>query len=398
VRGRPAVTLEHVSKRYTRRAGRTTIKQFVRDPTRRGGEPFWALRDVSFEVDEGTTVGVIGANGSGKSTLLRLVAGLGKPTSGTLSRPQDVAAILTLGDAFDPLLTGRENAITAGILAGFREREVKRLLPEIVAFAELEEFFEHPLRTYSDGMRLRLAFSVASSVDPGVLLIDEVLSVGDLRFQQKCLDRLHELQASGTTILMASHDDSLVRRFCSSVVWLAHGRVQAHGDPDSVYERYDGAMQAETERRAQALGGALSVPGDEDRVGTFEVEIVDVRVDPPAIPSVATGDPVQVRLEITLDPHVPVDDPIVAVSLHREGDYARMLDVSTESDAVAIGRLDAPRTVVLLLENVGLPAGSYRFDVGVFERSWSHIYDYRWHAYPLEVTGEDGSDRRWSIE
>ena len=391
--------MEHVSKRYTRRAGRTTIKQFLRNPSRRGGEPFWALRDVSFEVDEGTTVGVIGANGSGKSTLLRLVAGLGKPTSGRLSRPHDVAAILTLGDAFDPLLTGRENAITAGVLAGFREREVKRMLPEIVAFAELEEFFDHPLRTYSDGMRLRLAFSVASSVAPKALLIDEVLSVGDLRFQQKCLDRLHELQAGGTTILMASHDDSLVRRFCSSVVWLAHGRVQAHGDPDSVYERYDGAMQAETERRAQAAGVSATVPVDEDRVGTFEVEIVDVRVDPSAIPSAGTGDPAQVRLEITLEPRTPVDDPIVSVSLHREGDYARMLDVSTESDAVAIGRLDSLRTVVLMLESLELPAGSYRFDVGVFERSWSHIYDYRWHAYPLEVLGADGEGvRRWSIE
>jgi lipopolysaccharide transport system ATP-binding protein len=197
---------------------------------------------------------------------------------------------------------------------------------------------------------------------------------------------------------MASHDDTLVRRFCSAVVWLAHGRVQAHGDPDPVYERYDGAMQAETERRAQAAGAVPSAPGEEDRVGTFEVEIVDVRVDPPVIPSAATGEPAQVRLEITIEPRAPVADPIVAVSLHREGDYARMLDVSTESDTVAIGRLDARRTVVLVLENVGLPAGSYRFDVGVFERSWSHIYDYRWHAYPLEVVGEDGSARRWSVE
>lgn len=375
-----------------------TVKELLRAPSRFRGEPFWALSDVSFEVDEGTTVGVIGANGSGKSTLLRLVAGLGKPTSGKLTRPHEVAAILTLGDAFDPLLTGRENAITAGILAGFRHRDVLSMLPEIVSFAELEDFFDHPLRTYSDGMRLRLAFSVATSIEPKVLLIDEVLSVGDLRFQQKCVGRLQELQASGATILMASHDDSLVRRFCTEVVWLAHGRVQAHGDPESVYETYDGAMRAETERRAQANGGRADT-AREDRVGTFEIEIADVRVTPEAIESVGAGPPVRVRLEITLAPRIPVDDPIITVSLHRTGDYARMLDVSTEGDSVALGRVETTRTVVLDLEGLDLPPGSYRFDIGVFERSWAYIYDYRWHAYPLEVLGgglERG--RRWSLE
>jgi homopolymeric O-antigen transport system ATP-binding protein len=397
VRGQPAVTLERVSKQFTRRAGRTTIKELLRDPSRLRGEPFWAVNDVSFEMEEGTTVGVIGANGSGKSTLLRLVAGLGKPTSGKITRPQEVAAILTLGDAFDPLLTGRENAITAGILAGFRNRDVLSMLPEIVAFAELEDVFDHPIRTYSDGMRLRLAFAVATSVEPKVLLIDEVLSVGDLRFQQKCVGRLQELQAGGATILMASHDDSLVRRFCTEVVWLSHGQVQGYGDPDSVYERYDGAMRAETERRAQADGGRDDTAHD-DRVGTFEVEIADVRVTPEVIESVGAGSPTRVRLEITLAPRTPVDDPIVSVSLHRAGDYARMLDVSTEGDAVALGRVESPRTIVLDLEGLELPPGSYRFDIGVFERSWAYIYDYRWHAYPLEVLGaEREGGRRWSL-
>jgi lipopolysaccharide transport system ATP-binding protein len=390
VRGEVAVALEGVSKRFTRRARRTTVKQLLLDPlepVRR--ERFWALRDVSFDVREGQTVGVIGANGSGKSTLLRLVAGLGRPTAGRITRRRDVAAMLALGDGFDPLLTGRENALTAGILAGLRRREVLSMLDEIVAFAELEEFFDHPLRTYSDGMRLRLAFAVAISVGPEVLLIDEVLSVGDLRFQEKCFGRLEELQEAGTTILFASHDEGQVRRLCQHVVWLAHGHVQAQGDPDTAYEQYSGAMRAETERRAQARGEDAATR-DEGRVGTFEVEIAEVRVVPATLrPDSGDG----VRLEIDLVPRTPVDEPIVTVSLHRVGDYARMLELSTEGDAVSLGRVGEPQTVVLELERLDLPPGSYRFDVGVFERSWAYIYDYRWHAYPLEVVGPEGPHR-----
>ena len=162
-----AISLDSVSKRFTRARGRRTLKGVLLDPTGRlRGAEFWALRDVSLEVARGSTIGVVGANGAGKSTLLRLVAGLGSPTSGSVARPRDVAAMLTLGDTFDPLLTGRENAITAGILAGFRRRDAVAKLDEIVAFAELEDVFDDPLRTYSDGMRIRLAFSVAVAAEP----------------------------------------------------------------------------------------------------------------------------------------------------------------------------------------------------------------------------------------
>jgi lipopolysaccharide transport system ATP-binding protein len=398
VRPDAAIVLDGVSKRFTRARGRRTLKELALDPTGRlRGEEFWALRDVSLKVARGSTTGVVGANGAGKSTLLRLVAGLGKPTTGSVSRPRDVAAMLTLGDTFDPLLTGRENAVTAGILAGFRRRDVLAQLGDVVAFAELEHVFDHPLRTYSDGMRIRLAFAVAVAAEPDALVIDEVLSVGDLRFQEKCFDRLEELQARGTTILLASHDDGLVRRLCSRVVWIDQGRVRAHGEPEDVLETYAGAMRAETERRVAASGGAAP-GGDGDRVGTLEVEIADVRVLPATIE--ADSEEARIRLEIDLVPRVPVEQPVVSVSLHREGDYARMLDLSTEADDTALGVLDGPRTLVLELDRVALPSGAYRFDVGVFEQGWGYIYDYRWHAYPLTVGGGgDGSDvrSRWSL-
>lgn len=393
-----AISLDSVSKCFTRAAGRRTLKELALDPTGRlRGAEHWALRDVSLDVPRGSTVGVIGANGAGKSTLLRLVAGLGKPTAGTISRPRDVAAMLTLGDTFDPLLTGRENATTAGILSGFRRRDVLASLDEVVAFAELEDVFDHPLRTYSDGMRIRLAFAVAVAAEPDALVIDEVLSVGDLRFQERCFARLEQLQARGTTLLLASHDEAIVRRLCSRVLWIDQGRVQALGEPDDVLETYAGAMRAETERRMAAAGVEAAAVG-EDRIGTLEVEIADVRV---RATGPADGEHESaVRLEIDLEPRIPVDEPVVSVSLHRVGDYARMLDVSSEAGGAALGRLDAPRTVVLELDGLRLPPGSYRFDVGVFERGWGYIYDYRWHAYPLEVGSEDGAGEprtRWTL-
>jgi len=401
-----AIRVEGVSKRFTRRGPRpSTIKQVAAHPLghlRR--DRFWALQDVSLTVEVGETVGVIGANGSGKSTLLRLIAGLGKPTRGRIARYRGVDAMLSLGDTFDPYLTGRENAITAGILAGHRQREIVARLDEVVRFAELEDFFERPLRTYSDGMRLRLAFAVAISAEPEVLLVDEVLSVGDLRFQEKCFERLEQLQERGTTVLLASHDEQQVRRLCRRVVWLARGRVQAQGDPEEVYDAYRTAMRAQTERRSSALrlGSDLQAenpaPGHE-RYGTFEVEIRSVRVQPSAVRSGEPGG-TPVTVEIELDPRVPVDDPIVVVSLHRVADYAKVLDVSTEGDGAGLGRLERPRTLVLTLDRVDAEPGSYRFDVGIFERSWAYVYDYRWHAYPFEIVAGQagfGPPRRWRL-
>lgn len=397
-----ALAVEAVSKRFTRRGPRPpTVKQLLRDPLARARrDRFWALQDVSLRVQAGETIGLIGANGSGKSTLLRLIGGLGRPTRGRIVRGQEVEAMLSLGDTLDPYLTGRENAITAGILSGYRRREIVSRLDEIVEFAELEDFFDRPLRTYSEGMKLRLAFSVAISHEPELLLIDEVLSVGDLRFQEKCFRRLEELQRGGTTVLFASHDESQVRRLCQRVVWLARGRMQASGGPDEVYDAYQASMRLETERRAEALGFAPSRleqgPGHE-RVGTFEVEIGGVRIEPATVPAGGLGG-TPIKIEVDLEPRVPVQEPIVVVSLHRAEDYSKVLEVSTEGDGVAIGRLESARTISLMLDRIDVEPGSYRFDVGVFERNWEYAYDYRWHAYPLEILGGAGFGpaRRWS--
>jgi lipopolysaccharide transport system ATP-binding protein len=404
--GESVLVLEGVWKRFKRRdESPRTIKQAVvhpRLPSRR--ERFWALQDINLRLSVGDTVGLIGANGSGKSTLLRLAGGLGRPTRGRIFRGRKVGAMMTLGESFDQRLTGRENALTAGIVAGYTRRQALAKLDEIVAFSELEESFDLPIRTYSDGMRMRLAFSVAISAQPEILLIDEVLSVGDIRFRVKCFDRLAELQERGTTILLASHEENQIESLCSRAIWLVQGRMQAYGPPDEVFQAYSEAMRVETERRSAtepAAGGSApnALRMKENRFGTLEVEIVAVRVLPDEVEPPLPQGQGPVRIEIDLEPKKPIEEPIVGVSLHRIADAVMVLNVSTAADGVRLGRIERPTTVSLMLDRLDARPGSYRFDVGVYEKDWSYVYDYHWQAYPLEIRGRSaggfGPPRRW---
>jgi lipopolysaccharide transport system ATP-binding protein len=199
---------------------------------------FWGLRDVSFTVGAGRTCGIIGTNGSGKSTLLRLIGGVGRADVGTVHVRGRIGALLDLGSGFHPDLTGRENAIVAGVLNGLTRQQVLQRLDSIVAFAEVEEFIDSPIRTYSTGMQMRLAFATAVHAEPDVLLIDEVLSVGDTSFQRKCLERIARFKASGCSILLVSHESGTVQEMCDECLWLDHGRLMAHGQADEVVRQY----------------------------------------------------------------------------------------------------------------------------------------------------------------
>jgi ABC-type polysaccharide/polyol phosphate transport system ATPase subunit len=204
----------------------------------RGKHPFWALRDIDLEVRRGEALGIIGHNGSGKSTLLRLMAGLARPTEGEVRAYGRLSPLLELGAGFHPQLSGRENLIVNAVLLGLRRREALEKLPEIVAFAELEEFIDQPMRMYSQGMYMRLGFSVAVHAKPEILLVDEVLAVGDADFQAKCFAHIERLQADGVTIVLVSHDLIAVERFCQRTVLLEHGRIVAEGPPREVIDRY----------------------------------------------------------------------------------------------------------------------------------------------------------------
>src|SRR5215471_7946861 len=248
-----AIELTNVTKIYRRYSGRqfATLKSallqrsILRDL--QASETFPALTDVSFTVPKGSTYGVIGRNGSGKSTALKLVAGITKPTSGSVNVRGRISALIELGAGFHPEISGRENVFINGVMLGLSKREIQKRFDEIVDFAELREFIDAPVKTYSSGMYMRLGFSVAIHVDPEILLVDEVLAVGDEGFTHKCLDKFGEFKQRGKTILLVTHSLGLVERFCDEAIWLDAGHKREQGDP----KRVVGAYVTDVERQEE---------------------------------------------------------------------------------------------------------------------------------------------------
>lgn len=204
-------------------------------------EDFWALTDVSFDVEKGDVIGIIGHNGAGKSTLLKVISGIMKPTKGMIEAHGNIVPMLELGSGFDMELSGRENIYLNGAILGYSEEFLNEKYDEIVAFSELGNFIEAPLRTYSSGMLARLAFSVACIVEPEILIVDEILSVGDADFQEKSRARMMELMTGGTTVFFVSHSLKQIREMCNKVVWLEHGKIQAVGKTGEICDKYEGA-------------------------------------------------------------------------------------------------------------------------------------------------------------
>ena len=231
-----------IYRRYGRRKQFATLKSallsgsLLRDL--RPDETFEALRGVTFDVPAGSTFGIVGRNGSGKSTMLKLIAGIGKPTAGAVRVDGRVSALIELGAGFHPEISGRENVYINGMMLGLTRREIARRFDDIVAYAELEAFIDAPVKTYSSGMYMRLGFAVAVNVDPDVLLVDEVLAVGDEAFTHKCLDTFAEFKRRGKTILLVTHALELVHRFCDQALWLNEGTARAQGDPKRVVDAY----------------------------------------------------------------------------------------------------------------------------------------------------------------
>lgn len=266
------IRAEQLSKRYTlynRPLDR--LHDWFAPASRRRGRPFWALRDITLDVASGTSLGIVGVNGAGKSTLLKILTGTTVPTEGTFSIEGRVSALLELGMGFHMEFTGRQNIEMNGKLSGLGDAELRAKTPGIIAFSELEAFIDQPLRTYSSGMVMRLAFAVASSVDPSVLIVDEALAVGDLHFQQKCLKRIREFHERGVTVLFVSHDPSLVKSFCDEAILLDSGRLLDRGKPDSVLDHYN-ALLAEKYRDEGRGARILRPEAMVESEGTTEAE------------------------------------------------------------------------------------------------------------------------------
>jgi ABC-type polysaccharide/polyol phosphate transport system ATPase subunit len=408
-----AIELRNVSKIYQRYSGRqfATLKSallqrsLLRDL--RPDETFLALSDVSFSVPKGSTCGVIGRNGSGKSTALKLVAGITKPTSGSVAVQGRISALIELGAGFHPEISGRENVFINGIMLGLTRREVQRRFDEIVEFAELQEFINAPVKTYSSGMYMRLGFAVAIHVDPDVLLVDEVLAVGDEAFTHKCLDKFAEFRRKGRTILLVTHSLGLVERFCDQALWLDRGRVQAHGDPRRVIDAYLTAVEKKEEEQlatatARAVAAEAGPPVDvsngpghdspadmfqalEGRWGAREVEITAVSLlDRDGRPAFVfhSGDPMSVQIKARA--RVPTDDFVFGVSLFN-ADGVCCYGTNTFLEEMEPERLAGEAEVAFAVESLDLVEGTYKLDVAVHKRD-GYPYDYHRLLYTFRVT------------
>lgn len=411
----PMVVVANVGKTFRRyhadRPG--TIQEAVAKGLRRMRtvERFWGLREVSFTVGAGKAVGIIGSNGSGKSTLLRLIGGVGRPDTGQIDVHGTIGALLDLGAGFHPDLTGRENALLGGILNGLTRRQVLERLDSIVAFAEVEKALDNPIRTYSSGMQMRLAFSVAVHTEPEILLIDEVLSVGDIAFQKKCMDRIAQFRAAGCSILLVSHEASVVQDLCDEAIWLSSGRLMAQGGAADVVRQYVAHMgQAEPslteskpqEQRSDPVASpppttvrtmrGNELPLEAQRFGSMELEIGTVRLldgEGQAVTEVLSGQPVQVEIGYVATRRLVA--PIFSARILRE-DGLVCYNLTTEFSTLSLSAIEGPGCITLCIERLDLNSGRYFVDVGCYAQDWAYAYDCRFLESALVVRGDDIKD------
>jgi lipopolysaccharide transport system ATP-binding protein len=396
----PVVKVQGLSKRFYKADPHRprTLQAFVLQRVRnlrggRGQNAFWALDGVTFQVEPGKMLGIIGRNGAGKSTLLRLLGGVGQPDAGQVHLDGRIGALIDLGAGFHPDLTGVENIYLNGVIAGLTRREVADRYEKIVEFAELEGFIYSPLRTYSTGMQMRLAFSVAIHTSPSILLIDEVLAVGDMAFQHKCLERISQLRQSGCAILLVSHDASLVRRMCDEALWLDRGKVMALGPAPYVVEQYRTAMQHATRSLTPSVEEESPVGNlrlGHNRLGSQEMVIEGVQLlDENG--SQAEVLPSGGGLVIVLQYYAPqpVEGPIFGVTLS-QGEDSLLYDTSTESGGLSLPLVQGRGEIVLTLERLDLAPGVYNLDVGVYRSDWEYAYDYHYQAYSFTIEAPPG--------
>ena len=366
---------------------------------RRYHQEFWALRDVNFRVPIGSTFGVIGDNGSGKSTLLQMVSGTVRPTRGRVQARGRISAILELGSGFNLEFTGRENVFMSGAILGIGQREMERRLPEIAAFAEIGEFIERPVRMYSTGMYLRLAFAVASTVDPDVLVLDEALSVGDQYFTKKCIDRVERFRKAGKTVVFCTHNLYQVRLICDQVVWLHEGQVARLGEAAAVGDAYESYVR-EREARAAPVPGETGAaqPGPKPFPWVSRIRVSRDGDETPQ-DQFTMGDDLSITVWYQVpSPPTPVN---VGVIITRN-DAVQCFGTGTHHSGVEPPPVSG--RVSLILPGVKLLSGEYDVSVYLLDESGMHNYEVRWRevkfrvAESLRALGVCKLDHRWHCE
>lgn len=393
-----AIEVDHVSRIYQKYSARHRFQTFksalIKGDLFRALKPdelVTALDDVTVRVEKGRTFGVIGENGSGKSTLLKIIAGIAKPTRGWVRTEGKVSALIELGAGFHPEISGRENIYINGIMLGLTKKEISAKFDEIVAFAELEDFIDAPVKTYSSGMYMRLGFAIAINVNPDILLIDEVLAVGDAAFVPKCLDRIDDFRRRQKTILFVSHDLATVARICDTVAWLKAGRVQAVGDPQRVVDAYlqDVAEKQERdfEKRRQEAGVEAPAEGDrrENRWGKREIEITRVSLKDRDGREKHVFSPEEgMTIEMDIVASVPQRDFVFGIGIFNSQGIS-CYGTNTHLEDYEPVSIEGEGKVYCRIERLNLINGTYYLDVAV-HRQDGYPYDYHRNLYSFMVS------------
>jgi ABC-2 type transport system ATP-binding protein len=358
----------------------TSLKQYIASGGRNRYEEFEALRSVSLEVAVGEAVGIIGHNGSGKSTLLKCMAKILTPNAGSIQINKRMAALLELGAGFHPELSGRDNVFLNAAILGMARVDIARRFDDIVEFSELERFIDTPVKNYSSGMYVRLAFAVAINVDPELLLIDEILAVGDVTFQQKCMEKFVQFRDDGRTLVLVTHDTSSVRNFCDRAIWLDHGVVKANGSPADVIDQYTEAML-----EAQAAADGSSRRGD----GPIRITKIDVLVAGTRMDRVRTGDDVVFRLHF--ETPEPVAHPVFSLTIANIAGIPVTAPSSRDAGAVP-ATVDGEGHVDISVRDLPLVPGSYVVHTEVSGWSRKHVFDHIQNARSFDVLAGDTSE------
>ena len=377
-----AIAVEGLGKKFRLMQDRNwTLKATLLAGHRTRYEEFWALRDVSFEIPTGETFGIVGGNGSGKSTLLKVLAGILRADEGSAVARGRLSALLELGAGFHPELTGRENVYLNGSILGFTSREIRNLFDDIVEFAELEQFIDEPVRNYSSGMYMRLGFSVAIHVEPEILLVDEILAVGDLTFQKRCLDRFARLRDEGRTIVVVSHDLDMIGRLCDSSVWINKGELASVGSSSSVLEDFI-SHDENSDMSMSDQSHQLRLKPD-DLVKSLDL----VDINGQSMSSTASGQPALIRVRYDAD---GAGEPAtVALGLYR----ADGTHVSSINSGAATSAGNDVGIIEVDYEMPSLPVqpGTYEISIALHSRDMTKVFERHTHLFRFEVDPVAGS-------
>lgn len=408
-----SVRLDHVSKQFTLQHERPRSFQelflnMIRLRRSTSQEKYWALRDVSFEIEKGEMVGIIGENGAGKSTLLKLLTRIIEPSTGKITVDGRVSALLELGAGFHPDLTGRENIYLNGSVLGFSKSEMDGIFDNILAFSEMERFVDVPVKHYSSGMYMRLGFSIAIHVEPDILLVDEVLAVGDQAFQFRCLDRINKMKRQGVTIILVTHSLKQVREMCDRAIWLDEGKKQADGTVQRVLEQYMAQVLAEDEQslletesvrrelkkpvkvtKAQGQNKVATRDRSSWRWGSREAEITRVQIlddQRQERRAFKTGEPAVIRIYFVA--HQRIEEPQFGIALYHAGGF-HINGPNTTFSGLHIEAIEGEGYIDHVMDSLPLLEGTYLVSVSLGDHDGVHPYDYHHQAYTFRVRGSE---------